>query len=180
MASQTEHAGVLRQTTFYKDGTNYRVFETRTKRSQDVFRFELWKEGSDMPYVVSFQNHSGSQGACSCPAGKFHRAKGECKHIRICRSEFMTGSASAPVAAPKARPAPSAVKALPAAWQPEQKSLGFEKMEVSAIEAEMASLRSDWSTKKLEADALKAEMAAIEAKGIALKAKLAALKSRAA
>jgi hypothetical protein len=183
MANRTktvEDAGVKRNFTFNKDGTEYRVFETNPKRSQDLFRFELWKEGSSKPYVVSFQSQDGTQAACSCPAGLYHRGHGPCKHVRMCRAEFLTPSTSA-------RPAPVTqpqTKALPA--RRNQLALpGLDEMKT--LEDKIQSLRGQYAAKKVEVDAAQAELnkvqdelAEIERSGKLARERLNLLRSRAA
>ena len=74
-------------------GTEYIVRETRTKRNIDVRRFEVRKDQGDVitePYVVSFQDHEGRSGGCSCPDWIYRRGqKGDCKHIHGVRNALM-------------------------------------------------------------------------------------------
>jgi hypothetical protein len=174
MANRTrtvEDAGVKRNFTFNKDGTEYRVFETNPKRSMDLFRFELWKPGSSKPYVVSFQSDDGSRSACSCPAGLYHRAHGECKHVKMCRAEFMTAS-SRPA---PARPAPVAPKALPA--RSNQLALpGLDEMKT--LEDKVETLRAEYAAKKAELTRVTDELAEIERKGKLARERLNLLRSR--
>ncbi len=175
MANRTrnvEDAGVKRNFTFNHSGTQYRVFETTPKRTQDVLRFELWKSGASKPYVVSFQSEDGSRAACSCPAGLYHRAHGECKHVKMCRSEFLT--ASARPARPAAKPTPRALPARTA-----QMALpGLD--ETKALEEKIESLRAAYASKKAELDLVTRELAEIERSGKLARERLNLLRSRAA
>jgi hypothetical protein len=185
MANRTrtvEDAGVKRNFTFNKDGTQYRVFETNPKRTQDVFRFELWKEGSSKPYVVSFQDQAGQSSGCSCPAGLYHRAKGECKHVKMCRSEFLTATSR-----PAPRQAAPASKALPApvARQAQLSLVGMD--ESKTLTDKIAALRDQYATKRTEMLAaqdvlakLTDELADIERSGKLARERLNLLRSRAA
>ncbi len=148
MANRIEDAGVKEVHEFRYNGTDYRVYETRTKRSQDVFRFECWKEGSHKPYVVSFQDHHGSSSGCDCPAGKFQRAKGECKHVKMVRSEFLAGARVSNAA----KRAPD--KALPAKAT---------KSPVAALEAALEAKRSDYRRCKAMLDKARENVAKLEA-----------------
>ena len=173
MANRTrmEDAGVKRNFTFNHSGTEYRVFETTPKRTQDMFRFELWKTGSSKPYVVSFQDSDGRSSGCSCPAGLYHRAKGECKHVKMCRSEFLTVS-ERPAARPAATPAP---KALPA--RTNQLALpGLD--EVKALGEKIETLRAEYVSKKAELTRVTDELAEIERKGKLARERMNLLRSR--
>lgn len=179
MAHRTvENAGVRRNFTFNHNGTEYRVFETDPKRTMDVLRFELWKPGSTKPYVVAFQSEDGERSSCSCPAGLYHRNHGECKHVKMCRSEFLTASTparrpSAAKPAPKALPATS--KSLPA--RSGQMSLpGLD--EVKNLETKIATLRSRYTEKKAALATLQAEMAEIEREGKLCRDRLNTLQAR--
>jgi hypothetical protein len=174
---QVEDAGVKRNFTFNKDGTEYRVFETSPKRSQDVFRFELWKEGSSKPYVVSFQDVDGRSSGCSCPAGLYHRAKGECKHVKMCRSEFLTATS---------RPAPRQAAPAPRALPARQTQLSLVGMDESKVLTDkIAALRGQYATKRAEMLAaqdvlaqLTDELAEIERSGKLARDRLNVLQSR--
>lgn len=183
-STRIEDAGVLRQATFTRDGTTYLVFETRPKRTQDHFRFELRKEGESKAYVVSFQDQNGDSAACSCPAGIYHRAKGECKHVKMCRAEFMTAQVrrQAPAAtrpAPRALPDAPRARALPA--QEDQLALpGMD--ELSELTKKLNELRVNFKSKKAEVDAaeallntLKTELAQIEFDGNKVKEKVSTM-----
>lgn len=183
MANRTrtvEDAGVKRNFTFNKDGTEYRVFETTPKRTQDVFRFELWKEGSSKPYVVSFQDVDGRSSGCSCPAGLYHRAKGECKHVKMCRSEFLTASSR-----PAPRHAAPAPRALPGRT-PASTQLSLVGMDESKVLTDkIAALRGQYATKRAEMLAaqdvlaqLTDELAEIERSGKLARERLSVLQSR--
>jgi hypothetical protein len=173
MANRIEDAGVKRNFTFNKDGTSYRVFETTPKRTQDVFRFELWKNGSSKPYVVSFQDAQGHSSGCSCPAGLYHRNHGECKHVKMCRSEFLTASSTPARSAPRQ----AAPKALPSR-RPQLALPGMDEMK--ALEDEVESLRGQYASKKAEMARLTDELAEIERKGKLARNRLETLRSRAA
>jgi hypothetical protein len=164
MANRTvESAGVRRNFTFNKDGTEYRVFETNPKRTQDLFRFELWKDHAETPYVVSFQEQDGSRGACSCPAGKFHRAHGECKHIKMCRVEFMSASRAANPQRPTSKALTSGSK-----WD----------SEIATLESKVRNLRTAYAQKKAEVERATNELAEIEREGKLAKDRLNTLKDR--
>ncbi len=74
-------------------GNVYRVRQTRTKRNQDVLRFEVAKDMPGVitePYIVSFQDGAGRSGACSCPDWIYRRKeRGDCKHIHGIREAFV-------------------------------------------------------------------------------------------
>jgi hypothetical protein len=183
MATRTRHvenAGVKRNFTFNKDGTQYRVFETDPKRTQDVFRFELWKEGSSKPYVVSFQDEAGRSSGCSCPAGLYHRAKGECKHVKMCRSEFLTASSR-----PAPRQAAPAPRALPARAKPQTQLSLVGMSEEKMLADKIVALRGQYAAKRVEMlaaqDALTKltdELAEIERSGKLARERLGILNSR--
>lgn len=164
--SRIEDAQVKRQFTFTKDGTSYRVFETAPKRTVDVFRFELWKTGSMKPYVVAFQDTYGRSGSCSCPAGLYHRSKGECKHVKMCRMEFLTDSR--PAATPTRSAPTRAAKVLPA----HVAQMNFRGMdEVEELASKLKALRAQYKAKKAELDG-------IEREGNLIKARLETLRKR--
>lgn len=167
MANRIEDAGVLRQFNFNFQGSNYRVYETTPKRTQDVFRFELWKVGGKEPYVVSFQDGRGHSGQCSCPAGLYHRAKGECKHVRLCRSEFLTASA-APTPASPARSAAKAPKALSSGTKALEAALEAKRSDYRRVKAMLEKAREN--VMKLEAELEATEKAGKAAKEALLKA----------
>lgn len=173
MASKTriEDAQVKRNFKFTHNGTAYRVFETSPKRTQDVLRFELWKDGATMPYVVSFQDAQGDSFGCSCPAGKFKRADGPCKHVRMCRAEFLTASTS-----PR-RPAPTKkVKALPAPAAAQLALCGLD--EVDEIEKELQALRAEFRVVDTEIKQKQSKLAEILRKGKLLADRLEKAKAR--
>lgn len=68
-------------------GTTYLVQETPCKRRIDVRRWEVRKVGDEIgkPYVVTFQAEDGSQTACSCKGGIFHK---HCKHMDAFRAAY--------------------------------------------------------------------------------------------
>lgn len=174
-----ENAGVLRNFTFEKDGVEYRVFETTTKRTQDLFRFELWKPESEKPYVVSFQTEDGRVGACDCPAGKFHRNHGDCKHIKMCRMEFMTSSGNRTqsqrtgqdVPAPKPRTAKNVARPTPMLVQTSLPGLDPKE----ALVKELKDLRASYAQKRDLRDSLDKELDLLARQGSLLKERIGKL-----
>jgi hypothetical protein len=75
------------------NGTSYVVRETNPKRSQDARRWEVRKVGDEMgkPYVVTFQDHDGCNGQCSCPDWIYRRhtrPNPDCKHVTAFKAAF--------------------------------------------------------------------------------------------
>lgn len=177
-----EPAGVRKHFTFNYQGSEYRVFETDPRRPIDRFRFELWKQGAAKPYVVAFQDDQGLKSACSCPAGLYHRAAGECRHVKMCRSEFLAGVPRAPERPAQAKPSKSSGKltgsgsgrsgsgqlALP----------GIAAQEMQQLVAQLDSLKARYRAKKAEIARLTAGLAEIEREGRLARDRLNHLRAR--
>jgi hypothetical protein len=69
-------------------GQDYVVRETPCKRRQDMRRWEVRKLGDslDEPYVVTFQNVTGTSAECGCKDWIYRRHL--CKHIRAIQAAF--------------------------------------------------------------------------------------------
>lgn len=182
-SSRIEDAGVLRQVKFNREGVDYNVFETRPKRGQDHYRFEVRKDGQAEAYVVSFQDAGGDSGQCSCKAWIFRRQ--DCKHIKMCRTEFFTASTprrAAPAPTPAARALPPVARALPV----KEDQLALPGMsEVDELQKKLLDLRVSYRAKKAEVDAAQAklndlsrELSAIELEGNNIKDKITTLRRR--
>lgn len=155
------------------------MFETRPKRTQDKYRFELRKEGEVDAYVVSFQDDTGDRAQCSCKGWVFRRQ--DCKHCKMCRAEFFTATTrrAAPTQTPTARALPAQARALPAA-QVREDQLALPGMdELSELTKKLNETRAAYKAKKIEVDAaqalfdtLRAELADLESTGHEIKNKI--------
>lgn len=136
---------------------SYQVRATTPRRSQDVARFEVQKQGKDNTYTVTFQTRDGSKGQCSCPAGKTRKT---CRHQKMLR-EF---------AAKVAAPPPQQTLPFP---QASQKPVGPDPAtEYQGCRKQYAELRTRREGLAKQLAEIDVQMKRVETRGKTLKAEL--------